>query len=414
MILKSDFKLFIGFLVVSLFIYFLSFDYLLFSFGSMSVLYLRDLSYYHEIQEKGFILYRMSVDGFRHNKLQVIILFTTMLISSFLLELIDTSLLKNQVQVINDYSKQVKESFIIVKIFLVSSSLTYMVYLIYKSMNSGETFSEIISNANKIIFSFSFLLFLNVAVLYYFLDVYLFINSYSSAIIFSFSLLLIINYFLLKSGWFLTAVKSTQGLRSLLNKNVSEDIQLNIAMHEIGHAMLFHGVMSEVGEDFKVCIKEKTEGDTYGYVSANFKERDWLMQTLSFNYWMVFMFVAGSESEKTFGNGGYSAGAVSDYESLTLYSKMFLKSSPDHVYYQKPSSIYEQDSNYREIVKLKKIAHKVVNEFLLENEVIFRELVDLLMINKTLYYKDVEYLFSKIAPHKDIPEVKFNESKSTY
>lgn len=193
--------------------------------------------------------------------------------------------------------------------------------------------------------------------------------------------------------------------RPLLRQNFSpysdEELEV-IAVHEVGHVMLF-SAFGEEPEDLYVQIHDRKIGvSNRGYVFFKFFDRDGKVLTVrDINIFMLIN-LSGMMAEKFYFNDQRLFGATQDMDKWLYYAKLYLIHEEQSIFYNNPQNQFEQNHNAQLLSDLKQKQNQILSEFFNSNRVVLEELVCTLIRKKRLDYNDLRSHLKKIININEI------------
>lgn len=175
-----------------------------------------------------------------------------------------------------------------------------------------------------------------------------------------------------------------------------------IAVHEIGHVMLFYA-FGDAPEQLYVQIHDQDiDTPNRGYVYFSFGERENRGLTLSDINVFMLIYLSGMQAEKFYFNDQRLFGSTQDMDKWLHYAKLYLIHEENTIFYNSPQNQFEQNHNAKLLSDLKQKQVQILSEFFNTNRIVLNELVDKLKKNKRLGYVDLKAYMKLIVNTAEI------------
>lgn len=175
------------------------------------------------------------------------------------------------------------------------------------------------------------------------------------------------------------------------------------AAHEAGHVLVYAG-LSSLPLDVKVVINDRAEETgQLGFVSGISWEHH--LHEKEFAEWYMLVYLAGKFGEMTM-YGESTLGASNDHQRWLSVARSYLGNHYQGIYYTASQNKLEIERNEEKLQSLQTTQLEMLAKLFDDNRTVFRELVDELLIKRTLVHADLMPFFARINLPANFPKPK--------
>lgn len=192
------------------------------------------------------------------------------------------------------------------------------------------------------------------------------------------------------------SVGSTYGMARLspVAQKLTEQDLLAVAAHESGHALTY-AAFGGIPDNSEVVIRGDDEATGIGgYVTTILSKHT--ISNRAYEEWEMLTCLAGKAGEYHL-LGSNTLGAVNDHQKWTNVAKEYLSNHNEGIFYNRPKTRLEQETNDKALVELQKKQRALLDQYFDMNSGIHQQLADALMESRRLEKKDLVPYLSQVT-----------------